>query len=506
MYIIPVGKNSGNLSPSFLNLLAKDGITLAVTDKYGQGLGNSQKTNFAPRVGLAYQVTPKLVARAGFGLFYNGFENRGFSPNLGENYPFQFNFQFFRPDDNHPINNYSGCATATPAGGPTLETGFTCTPLNPVSPLFNANGLALRGIQFDYITPYSMSGNLTLQYQLTPSMSVQAGYVTSQARHLETFPGSNNVNQLLPNDGNPDKAKQFLDFGRGASYAVTSGNSIYHGLQTKVEKHFSGGLNFLAAYTWSKVRTDARDLLNGGSISGYRAPDIPGMGIHADYSLAPFDIRNVFHFSGGYELPFGKGKRFLSDLGGGANKLVGGWSIVWSTTLQGGQPLTIPCANTTAAGTNCWALKTGQDPKLGLFTDGQDKLNWIGNAKAFNQPCKLGAGLAPLASSPTGCVPLTGLAALGGAPTQIWGPGFHRLDFSVFKDVSLTERLRMQFRTEIFNILNHPNFNAPGFGGNGVVAISGSTNFTNANFGEIGSTRDAPYDPRQIQFALKLYY
>jgi hypothetical protein len=80
------------------------------------------------------------------------------------------------------------------------------------------------------------------------------------------------------------------------------------------------------------------------------------------------------------------------------------------------------------------------------------------------------------------------------------------LDFSVFKDIPLTERYRIQFRTEIFNIFNHPNFNAPNFGGNGVVAISGSGNFTNKSFGQIGSTRDAPYDPRQIQFALKFYY
>src|SRR6266581_827985 len=504
-YIVPLGKNANNISPKFASLLAQDGITLAVTDKYGRGLGNSQKTNFAPRFGVAYQVTPKLVARAGFGIFFNGFENRGFSPNLGESYPFQFDFGFFRPDDNHPINNFTGCATATPAGGPTLETGFSCTSVDPLSPLFNPNGLALRGIQFNYQTPYSMGGNFTLQYQLTSSMSVQAGYVTSLARHLETFPSSNNVNQLLPNDGNADKAKPFLDFQRGSSYAVTSGNSFYHGLQTKVEKQFTGGLNFLAAYTWSKVRTDARDLLNGGSVSGYRAPDIPGMGIHKDYILAPFDIRNVFHFSGGYELPFGKGKHFLSNASRFANALAGGWSTVWSTTLQGGQPLTIGCARGTAAGAGCFALKTGQDPKLGLYTDLQGKLNWIGNAQAFNQPCQLGAGLTPLAT-PTGCVPLTGLAALGGAPTQIWGPGFHRLDFSIFKSFQLTERMSAQFRTEIFNIFNHPNFNAPGFGGNGVVAISGSTNFLNANFGEIGSTRDAPYDPRQIQFALKLYY
>jgi len=86
------------------------------------------------------------------------------------------------------------------------------------------------------------------------------------------------------------------------------------------------------------------------------------------------------------------------------------------------------------------------------------------------------------------------------------GPGFHRFDFSIFKDFPIKEHVKLQFRAEIFNLTNHPNFNAPGFGGNGVVAISNSGNYTSGNFGEIGSTRDAPYDPRQIQFALKLYY
>jgi hypothetical protein len=95
---------------------------------------------------------------------------------------------------------------------------------------------------------------------------------------------------------------------------------------------------------------------------------------------------------------------------------------------------------------------------------------------------------------------------LGSRPGQIPGPGFHRLDFSAFKAIQLNERWSAQFRAEFFNIFNHPNFNAPNFGGNGVVAVSNSGNYLNSNFGEIGSTRDDPYDPRQIQFALKLYY
>ena len=513
MYIIPPGKNSAFLTQpvdctnpanaNFLNcLLAKDGITLAITDKYGQGLGNSQKTNFAPRIGIAYQVSPKLVVRTGFGIFYNGFENRGFSPNIGENYPFQFNFSFFNPDSGHPINNFAGCATATPAGGPTLETGFTCTPLNPL--LVNASGLGLRGIQFNYLTPYTMGANLTVQYQLTSTMAVQAGYVTSLARHLEVFPGNNNVTSIQPTSVDVTTLVPFPDFGRGSSQAETEGSSHYHGLQTKVEKQFHGGLNFLATYTWSKAMSDAGDLLNGGSDNvGYRAPSVPGFGIHRDYGLANFDIRNVFHFSGTYELPFGKGKHFLSDASSGMEKLVGGWAMVWSSTLQGGQPIRLGCPTGTAQGLGCDALFTGQPLDLGIHTDANGIASWFGNPLAFTQPCALGT------SNPARCVPLTGFGALGGL-TQVPGPGFHRLDFSLFKELAFSERYRLQFRAEIFNIFNHPNFNAPGFGGNGVVAISGSTDFTNTDpktkFGELGSTRDAPYDPRQIQFALKFYY
>ena len=512
MYILPGGSNPANLSTSFTNLLAADGIALAITNKYGKGLGNSQKANFAPRLGFAYQVTPKLVARGGFGMFYNGFENRGFSPNLGENYPFQFNFNYGQPNDWTP-RTFPGCSAVSSVGyTATFEAGFACTPLNPT--LVQANGLGLRGIQFNYQTPYTMSGNFTLQYQLTPTLTVQAGYVTSLARHLEVFPGSNNPTQILPTgtqltntagaNGGPGSgafaASQgglpFPDFGGNNSYALTAGNSFYHGLQTRAEKRFASGLNFLATYTWSKTRTDAVDLLNGGSNAGYRAPDIVGLGIHYDYGLAPFDIRNVFHLSGGYELPFGKGKRYLAD-SGAASKVFGGWSVNTSLVLQGGQPITLTCpSNTvsTSASSNCYDLIVpGQSLGRGFHIDSNGKLSFFNNPKAFSQPTPCTALPCPV-------------SALGGPPDQIAGPPFKRMDFSIFKNMQLSERFRLEFRTEIFNIFNHPNFNAPNFGGNGVVAVSGSGNYTSSSFGEIGSTRDAPYDPRQIQFALKLYF
>jgi len=496
-YLLPLSTSCSpgvNLSASFVSLLATDNILCESTNAYGAGLGHSQNNNWAPRVGFAYQFTPKLVVRGGFGMFYNGFENRGFSPNLGENYPFQFNFQFSSNNDVSPISegtSFAGCPTAggQPLGVATFETGFSCTPLSPL--LVNANGLALRGIQFNYDTPYSMGANLTVQYQLTSSLSLQAGYVTSLARHLESFPNSNNATSIAPPSTPTASLVPFPDFGRGSSYAATAGMSAYNSLQTKIEQRFANGLNFLFTYTWSKTMSDAGDLLNGGSVAGYRAPSVPGLGMAFDYGLADFDIRNVFHFSGGYELPFGKGKHFMTGATGFVDKVVGGWSINWSSTFQGGQPISIGCPSGTASGLGCGALFTGQPLKLGLHNDANGLLSWYGNPGAFTQPTACTVGDSP--------------ACLGGV-TQVAGPGFDRLDFSIFKDIPLSERFRLQFRAEIFNISNHPNFNAPNFGGNGVVAISNSGNFNSSTFGEIGSTRDAPYDPRQIQFALKLYF
>lgn len=511
MYIIPVSTIANSqLSPGFQSQLQSQGITLAVTNKYGKGLGNSQKTNFAPRFGFAYQVTPKLVARGGFGIFYNGFENRGYSPNLGENYPFQFSFQFQQQNDATPINQFAGCSTATPTGGPTLETGFSCIPLDPLA--VNAAGLQLRGIQFDYKTPYSMGGNFTLQYELTPTLSVQAGYVTTLGRHLEVFPGSNEPTAILPRNTSLTGAGalpasqgglQWPLFAEGASYAATAGSSYYHGLQTNLQKKFANGLSFMAAYTYSKVRSDALDLLNGFSGNGYRAPYVPGVGIHADYGLANFDIRNVLHFSGGYELPFGKNKQFMGNASGAKNAVVGGWAVQWIVNLQGGQPFKLDCPSQTAAGVNCYSFGLpGKNPRTSIHIrpDGNPAML---NAAAFAQPCVVGTP-----GTPTGCIAETSPADIlgGNQPFQIAGPGFYRWDLSLFKNFQLNERMRLEFRSEFFNIMNHPNFNYPGFGGNGVNAVSGSTNFNNATFGEIGSTRDNPLDPREIQFALKLYF
>lgn len=521
-YLIPAtGKDSRILSstannPSlagngFLDLLAKDGIKLEQTNQYGRGLMQVQKNNFGPRVGVAYQITPNLVLRGGYALSYNSFENQGYGPNIGENYPFVYNFSYgpqVPAGSPNGLQNvvpigyntpWHGCADASPGGTYTLESGLACVVFSSAD--VNALGLGLQGAQFNWKTPRTTSANVTVQYAINHNLTAQVAYVLTHTDNLQIGVSTNNVSAILPATASTSNAVPWPDFSHGMSYQETVGTSTYNGLQTKLEERTSHGLNFLLDYTYSKTLSDAGDLLNGGNTGGFRAIDVPGLGPTFDRALADFDIRNVFHFSGGYDLPFGQGQMFGSNVGARENYLLGGWVVNWILTLNGGQPLNFGCPDTTAAGLGCNDLLTG-DPKLGLHKDSNGVLNWIGNPKAFNQPCELGVN----PPTPTGCVPLTGAAALGQAPGQIAGPGFHRLDFSVFKNVKINERWSAQFRTEIFNILNHPNFNSPGFGGNGVVAIGGAGNYLSTTFGEIGSTRDSPYDPRQIQFALKLFY
>ena len=397
---------------------------------------------------------------------------------------------------------YAGCGLAV------LNTGFSCFNLVPTA-VTNAQGLGLQGLQFNYSTPRTVSANLTLQYALTRTLSAQASYVFTDAMHLQQGTGNNNVTQILPasvaNTISPALGGiPFPDFGSGGSYQTTTGASIYNGLQTKLEQQLSNGLNFLATYTWSKTMSDAGDLLNGGNTSTNRAPDVPGFGPRFDWGPADFDIRNVFHFSGGYQLPFGTGQRFAHDAGKLENAFIGGWSANGIVTIQGGQPMTLGCPTGSTTGTGCYDVKVaGQSQNNHIYTDGQGQVNWFGNAKAYQQPCQLGANGFPIDGTPAGCIPYTGRQILGGTNQTTTTPGLKTFDFSAFKAFQLNERFSLQFRAEFFNILNHTNFNAPGFGGNGVVAIANSTNFNNANFGEIGSTRT---NPRQIQFALKLYF
>jgi len=492
------GKNQALVqsAPQWGDILAKDGIALKFINNYG--LSNVQNNNFGPRVGLAYQVTNKLVMRTGFGMFYNSFENAGYGPNIGENFPFQFTINPPHANGSVPItlNNPDG-TNCSPAA--TLEATFSCISLLPSQ--VNVNGLGPQGLQYNWQTPYTLGWNFTLEYALTASTSLTVAYVGDGSRHLITGGASNSPTFIDTNANGincgPGGITPFPDIGCNDSIQFTQGNSYYHSLQTSLEKRFSNGLNFLATYTWQHCRGDAGDELNGGVNEGTRAPGLPGFGIQGDYQNCDYNIFNVFHFSGGYQLPFGNGKKFLTKASGPVNALLGGWQTIWNYVGEGGQPLTITCPYGTTLDFGCTAmLVPGQNPY------GSGAPDHYLNAAAFTQPCP-----APGFSQPARCVNVgTGIGLLGGGDTQVSGPGIQRIDFSLFKQFRLSERYNLEFRSEFFNVLNHPTFNPPNFGGNGVVAIPNSGNFLSTAFGAIGSTRFPFQDPRQIQLALKLYF
>jgi len=470
-YLIPSWRQE-TLSSAFLGALANDGIALVRPNT--ATLGTASKDNFSPRFGLAYSLTPKLVVRGGYGIFFGGFEAVGGQGTFG-NFPFRFSLSFFNPDPAHPIQPDNSLGL--------IGSSLANIPLSPG--LVPVSGIGLGGVQYNFNTPYYQDYNLMLQYELTPNDTVSLGYVASLGRHLVTGQGTNQVTQILPPGTNIQPLLPYPSFARNPFFVTTNATSNYNSLQANYERRFSNGLSFLTNFAWGKVLTDQRDTLEN-TVGGYRSPGIPGFGIMGDYGLADFNASRIFHFSGSYELPLGHGKRFMTNAGGFADAVLGDWSFNWIWTMQDGQPFTIPCSITTAAGSGCNALLVpGQSLYAATSRSGGD-----GRPDQFLNPAAFAN--APAATA----IGQTNFAPLGGSPSQVSGPPFRRFDFSIFKQFRVTEKTHAELRAEIFNLTNTPNF-----------ALPSQRNFTDAtNFGKITATRDNPNDPREIQFALKFYW
>jgi hypothetical protein len=451
-YLIPARWKDKQLSQSFLNNLAKDGIELVYTDEFGSGLGKMPKTNFAPRLDFAYQFTPHVVARGGYGLFYGAFENRGGNPSLGYNYPFQFDLRYFPPNDVTPNRVADGSiADLRARQGIELDSRFV-----------NANGLGLRGVEFDYQTPRYHSFNMNVQMELGKNHSVEVGYVGTRGRHLEINPGMNNVDRLLPPGTNPTAYIPFPDFARGGVfYARTKGKSSYDSLQVKLQRRMHRGLQFLASYTLGNPRTNTGDFLGGENIGGLRAQGIAAWSLDNDIRRGGQYVKHALVFSGTYDLP-GKGP------------ILGGWHANWVMMAYSGQAQTINCSRTTGATTGCYALLVG-DPYAGSHNVEQ-----FYNPAAFANP------------NPVTTIGQTDFSPLGGPGTQVTGPPWRQLDMGIAKQFKVSGR-QLELRAEAFNLTNTPAFNLPG-----------SLNFEDArNFAQITGQRN---NPRIIQLGLKLYW
>ena len=476
-FLLTKKRCNSSFSSDFLAAAATDHINIACSGQ--PGLGQSQKTNFSPRVGFAYQLAPKLVLRGGYGIFYGGFENSVVETYV--DFPFQFTLDYPNLVPNAPITFANGSIA-------TLETGLTGISLN--SDQVEPGGVSFTGEDYHMKTPNTQGYNLTAQYEITPNDSVQLGYVGNTVHHLGVYLNPNSPREILPPGLDSFAYSPYPDFSN-ITYTHFAGDSHYNALQANYERRFSHGLTALANFTYANCMTNAVDVLNATAINQFRAPFLPGFGIHRDFGLCDFDVQKVVHFSGGYQLPLGRGRAYLAKGNKLVDTFVGGWNTNWILTLQDGQPGTVPCAITTTSGFGCFALKVpGQNPDAGPHNVNQ----WL-NPAAFASP--------PVATT----IGQTDYSPLGGGPSQFRGPGFHRFDFSLFKEFQLSDRFRLEFRSEFFNLTNHPNFSNPGFSGNGVVAAPGSLNYLDTtNFGKITSTRDGQNDQREIQFALKLYY
>lgn len=479
---IPAGGNGGTgtyymskqgcavaRSAAFNTLLTSSNISLDCVS--GLSLGIAQKTNFAPRVGFAFRLSPQIVVRGGFGTAYGALGNLGYGGTLGTNYPFVYVTSIPSADSQHPILLSNG----QPA---TMEETFTT--LNFQDPTINSGvGLSLYGRQYNFQTPYVETQNLTVQDQFTNHDALEIGYVGTQGRHLDNLGYNNSPTEILPPGTNAQSYIPFPSFARNATYETTNATSSYNSLQTTYEHQLSSGLSLLANYTWSKCMSDQHT--QAGQNQQYRAEWLPQFGIARDYALCDVDATHSLHVSGTYDLPFGHGRAWMTNANKAEDAILGGWIVNIIYSYQSGQPFTVTCPVATTSDFGCFAnVVKGQS----LYAGPHNHRQWL-NPGAFSQP--------PAATS----IGQADYSPLGGGQQQARGPIWNNLDSSVLKNFSITESLRFQFRAEAFNTTNTPPFAQPG-----------QLNFTTSNFSNISSTKNSNQNngARTLQFALKLFY
>jgi hypothetical protein len=499
VYLMPSTDQSMNLGTVLPGLLALDGVTV----KYSSNptLVNPYKVNIAPRIGIAYKVNSKATLRGGYGIFYGGLENAGYSPNLGMNAPFVFQSAF---------NSLGPGQT----DGLTLATGFTSA---ITAGLLNAlSSPALRGMDPNPKTPYTEDYSLALEFGLSNNSVATLSYVGATGRHLVvlTMPNA----PLALTNGIDTFASQYQplpDFGTCSNcYISFAGISNYSALQAKLERRSTAGLGFLATYTWSHSLDDAATPLGANGDNGYSNTNVQP--IRAQYSNSPFDTRQRVTLSGNYQLPFGKGKRFAKNAGW-KDYLIGGWSTTLSFVAQTGNPFSVTPNSGVFSPANGlameYAVKIADPFKGGGVPPANNNTitcpATVRNRAHWYNPCAFANPL-PGSNLLTG-QSVRGAAAyayIGGIRDQVYGPGYERVNMSFFKDFKLAKKTGLEFRADAFNLLNTPSLANPNSNSSGGGATSGDTSIDQSG-GQITLPRmfqaNTP-DARFFQLSLKLSY
>ncbi len=403
-------------------------VTTSKDAGYDRSLQLPNYHHIAPRVGLAWAVSDKTVVRAGWGLFFNQ-AAYNIQTALTENLPFFFN---------KSVN------TSATTLIPTLTT-------EDILDASSSGTIGGSGLNHNYRSEYADSWSLNLQRLIGTGWVVQAGYFGS---HVSGADNSTFQNIPTPGPGpiDPRRPNPLLS---GFKMIRWDGYSIYHSGTFKIEKRLSSGLTLNANYTWSKSIDDASDV--GTTFSETNIPqDVRN--VRAERALSSFDHRHRLVFSYSYQLPFRR-----------TGRLTQGWTVNGLGSFQSGAPFTIilPTDNANIGTGPAQRPDLVGDPNAGApHTVDQ----WF-NTAAFAMPAPFTFGSA--------------------GRNVVFAADESNVDFSLIKDTAVKEHAKLQFRAEVFNILNHTNF----------ADVPGRTAFT-PTFGRYTSAEN----PRQIQMALKLLF
>ena len=436
---------------------------------------NNAKFLPQPRIGLAWSpFGAGTVIRAGFGM-YNDLQDA-----LG-----------YRMDQNAPFNPSYSIANLPVSDFPL-----------PVSPVPANAKIAPAGVQPDLDTPTLISWSLRVDQELTPNTALTLGYVGSHGYHqIVSLDDNEPTPTICP--GTPCPAAYPANFpaplagaavpagssyipagtpaadpALGAAWAwFSAGSSSYNALEAELNHRLSRGFLFRGSYTYSKALDD------GDSLNATAAGNAPGLvsnpfDLRTDRGPATYDVRNVATFDGIWQLPFGRNQRFLSGGNRAARALVGGWTTNSIVTLQSGFPFTPQLSYNPSNNGDT------KNPVRPFVNPGFEGLAIVGKPTEWFNPS---AFLAP----PPGSGFYGNLSR-----DSLTGPGLAEWDFSMFRETPLRERLHLQLRAELFNILNHANFNTP----NLVVFTPSGLSPT---AGVITSTSTTS---RQIQLAARLLW
>jgi hypothetical protein len=432
---------------------------------FDRGLVHPDYKDFGPRLGAAYSIDPKTVIRAGYGISYTFF-NRPGSAQEGIN----------APQALFGVLNQS-----IPPGGPvpasflTTQKSFTAGIADPAN--FNPANSNVVYAPPDSRWPYIQNWFLSVQRQLPKDTVIELAYNGNHSLRLPILADYNQASPNLPGQSLGVQARRPIPSFGPITWLLPAGDNHYNGLSLRVEHRLTNGLFFLNSFTWGKAMGDSEQALE--YYAGYYQANPQNIrNLAAEKGPSSFDVKLNNVTSVVYQLPFGKGRKFAASANTVLDTIVGGWEITSINTAHTGTPLDVVYAASTA------------NDVTGLSNDyrGQafQRPNVSGSAISQSRSAMLNTFFAgytfttPPASAPFGNVGRNSFRA----------PNFDQCDFSADKNFRIRESVRLQFRSEFFNILNHTNFAIP------------DTKSTDAAFGTIRAT----YPSRQVQFALKAIF